>query len=236
MNIFIWVKTCSPQPPRSDLFQELFLAEDVVYKVLKTNLFWILLTIILQRRQLPLGCHSLFSIAQTLHRLAVSRIHLAQGATSMIKFSMLKQCHCTFLRNLRICLWNPVLQVEGEEEVQVYSMPTKMLSRCRLLHLLNILHQSFHCCNISIHSQRVNEMAGKMKITLDFELTGEVWIWIEQWTLFPMSKPQLLQSQTQVGPPNDKVFTMSVSVAGLTFSGTVSDCRLVLSLQWSQCA
>jgi len=47
--------------------------------------------------------------------------------------------------------------------------------------------------------QRVNEMAGKMKITLDFELTGEV------------------------GPPNDKVFTMSVSVAGLTFSGTAKN-------------
>jgi len=44
--------------------------------------------------------------------------------------------------------------------------------------------------------QRVNEMAGKMKLTLDFELTGEV------------------------GPPNDKVFTMSVGVGGLTFSGT----------------
>merc|ERR1712013_929595 len=39
-------------------------------------------------------------------------------------------------------------------------------------------------------------MAGKMKLTLDFELTGEV------------------------GPPNDKVFTMSVGVGGLTFSGT----------------
>jgi len=47
--------------------------------------------------------------------------------------------------------------------------------------------------------QRVNEMAGKMKITLDFELTGEV------------------------GPPNDKVFTMSVSVAGLAFSGTAKN-------------
>merc|ERR1719327_1848902 len=35
-----------------------------------------------------------------------------------------------------------------------------------------------------------------MKLTLDFELTGEV------------------------GPPNDKVFTMSVGVGGLTFSGT----------------
>ena len=100
----------------------------------------LLLTIILQWRQLPLGRHSLFSIAQTLHRLAVSRIHPAQGATSMIKFSMLKQCHCTFLRNLRICLWNPVLQAEGEEEVRVYSMPTKMLSRCLLLHLPKILH------------------------------------------------------------------------------------------------
>ena len=42
--------------------------------------------------------------------------------------------------------------------------------------LQNIFHQCFHCCdyNVSIHSQRVNEMAGKMKITLDFELTGEV--------------------------------------------------------------
>jgi len=30
-------------------------------------------------------------------------------------------------------------------------------------------------------------------------------------------------NQMQVGPPNDKVFTMSVSVAGLTFSGTAKN-------------
>lgn len=43
--------------------------------------------------------------------------------------------------------------------------------------------------------QKLNEMASRMKLTLEFELTGEV------------------------GTPNDKVFTMSVCVAGKTYSG-----------------
>ena len=88
----------------------------------------------------------------------------------------------TFLRNLRICQWT-LLAAEEEEGAQVFLMLTKMLSRCIFLFLFspvyphtlqNILHQFFHCCDCNIHSQRVNEMAGKMKITLDFELTGEV--------------------------------------------------------------
>ena len=56
-------------------------------------------------------------------------------------------------------------------------------------------------------------MAGKMKLTLDFELTGEVRNVVQ----CPRNILEL-----QVGPPNDKVFTMSVGVGGLTFSGTVS--------------
>ena len=38
-------------------------------------------TIIIQRGQLPVGRHSFLSIAQALHRLAVSGIHPSQGAT-----------------------------------------------------------------------------------------------------------------------------------------------------------
>ena len=38
-------------------------------------------TIIIQRGQLPVGRHSFVSIAQALHRLAVSGIHPSQGAT-----------------------------------------------------------------------------------------------------------------------------------------------------------
>ena len=52
-----------------------------------------------------------------------------------------------------------------------------------------------------------------MKLTLDFELTGEVRNVVQ----CPCNFLEL-----QVGPPNDKVFTMSVGVGGLTFSGTVS--------------
>ena len=62
-------------------------------------------------------------------------------------------------------------------------------------------------------------MAGKMKLTLDFELTGEVRNVVQ----CPCNFLEL-----QVGPPNDKVFTMSVGVGGLTFSGTVSYLLILL--------